>query len=88
MNNKLISYLKWSRLVVGFFMLLFVAYNQYLIQHSIIVPASLIMTGLFALFVFCLGLEYHLARKPGMISVFLMLFSIIMLISVGLGLIY
>ena len=88
MKSKLINYLKWTRLLIAVLMLMSIPYTMYMKKLEIYLPDKLIMTALLAFFVFFLGLEYHVGGKQKRLSFFLMLFSIMMLISVALGLMY
>lgn len=88
MKNNWIDYLKWVRLLIGVLMVLFTPYYLYMKQINIILPGELIMTGMFSFFVFFLGLDYYFRKEDKKMSYFLMIFSIMMLMSVILGVVF
>ncbi|MBN2794814.1 MAG: hypothetical protein JXR88_05370 [Clostridia bacterium] len=80
MNLRLISTLKWIRLIISVFMAITLPI-YYWIDPSITLPAQeQILIILFGLFVFFLGLQYHFEKKSKMLSYFFMLFGVMMMI--------
>lgn len=80
MNLKLISTLKWARLVISILMASTLPiYMIYQDQFKLPDHAQL-LTLLFGVFVFVLGLQYYFEKKNRMLSYFFMLFGVMMVI--------
>jgi hypothetical protein len=88
MKTNIISYLKWLRLLIAIIMLIFIPVSTYFKLLEYEIYETLIMTGLLSFFVFLIGLQYHFEKKQKNLAYFLMIFSIMMLISVYLGIYY
>lgn len=88
MKTSLIIYIKWLRLFIAILMVIFIPISFYLKSINIETYDSLTMTGLVSFFVFLIGLQYHFENRQKNLAFFLMIFSIMMLISVYLGILY
>lgn len=86
--KRTINILKVSRLMISILIIITIVF--YLLVGDIYVLPSedLIMTLLFSIFVFLLGLQYHIEKKQGNIALFLMLFAVMMAIMSAIGFIY
>ncbi len=82
---RLINLLKVARLTVSVLMFVVVVMYNYMSNYIVLPTLELIVTLFLSLFVFLLGLQYHIEKKMGIVSMFLMIFSVIMLIMTLLG---
>jgi len=83
--NKLIQMLKIGRLMTSIMMIVSIIAHTMLTAYYTLPPLDLIVTLWVSLFVFLLGLQYHIEKKPGYLAFFLMFFSVIMAIMTVLG---
>lgn len=88
MKTNIITYIKWIRLLIAILMAIFIPLSLYLKSINIETYDTLTMTGLVSFFVFLIGLQYHFENRQKNLAYFLMIFSIMMLISVYLGIFY
>ena len=88
MKTTIITYIKWLRLLIAILMAIFIPLSLYLKSINIETYDTLTMTGLVSFFVFLIGLQYHFENRQKNLAYFLMIFSIMMLISVYLGIFY
>ena len=84
MKERTILFMKYARLLVAILMV-FTVFFYMLYTDSTLPDQGLLMTLWVAIFVFILGMQYHIEKKQGMIAYFLMLFSAVMLIVTILG---
>lgn len=82
MNIKLLKYL---RLLLAISIYLVIGVYYFYADYYNLPDQTLMITIIISLFVFLLGLQYHLEKRPGMLNIFLMLFSVIMLIMSIIG---
>jgi len=77
--------LKVARLVVAVLMIISIIF--YLMAGGIydLPSQDLVMTALFSMFVFLLGLQYHLEKKQNKLGLFFMMFAVMMLIMTVIG---
>ena len=82
---RLINLLKVGRLIVSVLMFVVIVMYNYMSNYIVLPTLELIVTSFLSLFVFLLVLQYHLEKKMGIVPMFLMIFSVIMLIMTLLG---
>lgn len=80
MNLRLISTLKWIRLIISVFMAMTLPIYYWMDASEVLPAHEQILIILFGLFVFVLGLQYHFEKKSKMLSYFFMLFGVMMMI--------
>lgn len=85
--KRTIFMLKFGRLIVSIFMIVSMIVHSVLTAYYTLPPLDMIVTLWVSLFVFLLGLQYHIEKKPGYLALFLMLFSVIMAVMTTLGLV-
>ncbi|MCH4887322.1 hypothetical protein EZV73_07050 [Acidaminobacter sp. JC074] len=82
---RLVNLLKIGRLMVSVIMLVSIVSYTYMSKYLALPRLDLIVTSFLSVFVFLLGLQYHLEKKMGIVAMFLMIFSIMMLVMTILG---
>lgn len=75
MNIKL---LKYMRLVLALMIYAIIIVYYFYSAYYNLPDQGLLITTVMSVFVFLLGLQYHIEKRPGMMSKFLMLFSFAM----------
>lgn len=83
--NQLIIVLKYARLLVAVMMLIAILAYQSITAYLVLPGLEQIVTLFISLFVFLLGLQYYIEKKMGIVALFLMAFSIVMMIMTILG---
>lgn len=83
--KKMIQMLKVGRLMTSILMIASIIAHTMLTSYYTLPSLDLIVTLWVSLFVFLLGLQYHIEKKPGYLALFLMFFSVIMAIMTLVG---
>lgn len=83
--NQTIVFLKYARLLVSIMMLIAILAYHSIATYFVLPDLELIVTMFVSVFVFLLGAQYYFEKKLGIVSIFLMVFSIVMLIMSILG---
>lgn len=85
--SRMITALKYTRLIIAIFMLVAIIAYSTIAQYISLPNLEQIVTVFISLFVFVLGLEYYIEKKMGIVSLFLMVFAIMMLVMTIIGLV-
>jgi hypothetical protein len=83
--KRTVYILKVSRLIVSIMIIITIVFYQLAGNIYVLPSQELVMTLFFSVFVFILGIQYHLEKKQGRMGLFLMLFSIMMAIMTVIG---